>query len=57
MTKLTWKNEKFVWSEKCERSFQELKNRLTSAPVLALPSGSGGFVIIVMPHIRNWAMF
>lgn len=26
------------WIDGCERSFQELKNRLVSAPVLALPT-------------------
>jgi len=45
LTKLTRKDVKFVWSEDCERSFQELKTRLTSAPVLSLPDGSGGFVV------------
>jgi len=39
LTKLTRKGEKFVWSEACERSFQLLKAKLTSAPVLVLPSG------------------
>ena len=28
---------KYEWSEDCEQSFQELKSRLTMAPVLALP--------------------
>ena len=37
LTALTQKNADFVWSDKCERSFQELKNRLTTTPVLALP--------------------
>jgi len=45
LTKLTKKNEAFIWSGDCERSFQELKHRLVSAPVLTLPSGTGGFVI------------
>jgi hypothetical protein len=45
LTKLTKKNEAFIWSEDCERSFQELKHRLVSAPVLTLPSETGGFVI------------
>lgn len=45
LTKLTRKNEPYVWSDKCEVSFQELKKRLTTAPVLTLPSGSGGFTI------------
>ncbi|XP_063942643.1 uncharacterized protein LOC135150309 [Daucus carota subsp. sativus] len=45
LTKLTRKNEKFIWNEKCEESFQELKKRLVSAPVLSLPDDQGNFVI------------
>ena len=44
-SKLTRKEVRFVWSEECEASFRELKERLTSAPVLALPSGTEGFVV------------
>ena len=36
LTTLKKKNAKYIWSEECKRSFQELKRRLTSAPVLAL---------------------
>ncbi|GJZ31749.1 retrotransposon protein, putative, ty3-gypsy subclass [Tanacetum coccineum] len=39
------KGEKFVWNEEREKSFEELKQRLVSAPILTLPSGSGGFQI------------
>lgn len=45
LTNLTKKDVKFVWSEECEKSFTELKKRLTSAPVLALPDGTEGFVV------------
>ena len=45
LTKLTRKNEKFIWNEKCEESFQELKKRLIAAPVLVLPDEQGNFVI------------
>ncbi|XP_070032377.1 uncharacterized protein [Nicotiana tomentosiformis] len=34
---------KFQWSDACERSFQELKLRLTTAPVLTLPEGTNGW--------------
>ncbi|KAL8098148.1 hypothetical protein AgCh_031067 [Apium graveolens] len=45
LTKLTRKNEKFVWTEKCDESFQELKKRLVTAPVLVLPDEKGEFMI------------
>ena len=45
LTRLTRKDEKFEWTPKCEESFQELKKRLTTAPVLALPDEGGNFVI------------
>ncbi|XP_060182450.1 uncharacterized protein LOC132612133 [Lycium barbarum] len=45
LTKLTRKKIKFQWSDACERSFEELKKRLTSAPVLTLPEGTEGFVV------------
>ncbi|KAH0756533.1 hypothetical protein KY290_026803 [Solanum tuberosum] len=55
LTVLTEKKAKFIWSDACEKSFQELKNRLTSALVLTLPKadglnqllmGSGAYVVI-----------
>ena len=45
LTKLTQKNVKFQWLDAYEGSFQKLKNCLTSAPVLVLPSGSSGFSV------------
>jgi ribonuclease HI len=45
MTELLKKDKKFVWSEDCEKSFQELKKRLTTAPVLTLPDTSKPFEI------------
>ena len=36
MTKLTQKEVKFEWNDSCERAFQELKPRLTLAPILVL---------------------
>ena len=41
LTKLLKKDKKFQWTRKCEESFQELKRRLTSAPVLAPPDPKG----------------
>ena len=45
LTQLIRKGVAFEWSEERESAFQELKTRLTTAPVLALPSGTEGFVI------------
>ena len=45
LTRLTRKGVKFEWSDECEAGFQELKHRLTSAPILALPDDSGEYVV------------
>ena len=45
LTLLTRKGRKFVWEEDQERSFLEIKTRLISAPILAVPSGTEGFII------------
>ena len=37
MTELLKKGVKFVWDDKCEQAFQNLRKLLTSAPVLAQP--------------------
>ena len=37
MTELLKKEAKYIWTEDCEASFQELKKRLVTAPVLILP--------------------
>nr|GEV02638.1 hypothetical protein [Tanacetum cinerariifolium] len=45
MTKLTQKGIKFDWGEKEENAFQLIKQKLCSAPILALPKGSKDFVV------------
>ena len=45
LTKLTRKDVKYDWVDACQRSFEELKGRLTSAPVLALPNERDGFAV------------
>ena len=45
LTKLTQKGVKFEWTDKCEASFEKLKEILTTAPVLALPSSIDGFTV------------
>jgi hypothetical protein len=45
LTQLTRKGQAYVWDAKCEKSFQELKKRLTSASVLILPNPKESFVV------------
>ncbi|GJY56090.1 putative reverse transcriptase domain-containing protein, partial [Tanacetum coccineum] len=42
---VTQKSVKFNWGEKEETAFQTLKQKLCSAPILALPEGSENFVV------------
>ncbi|GJY81028.1 putative reverse transcriptase domain-containing protein [Tanacetum coccineum] len=45
MTKLTQKKVKFDWGDKQEAAFQLLKEKLCSAPILALPKGAENFIV------------
>jgi hypothetical protein len=42
---LTKINASYVWTNECEKSFQELKKCLITAPVLALPTRSSNFLV------------
>jgi len=44
-TSLLKKTTKFEWNDGCEAAFQELKHKLTTAPVLSLPVEGKEFVI------------
>ena len=48
LTQLTRKNMKYHWNDDCEKSFQELKHRLVTAPILSIPTGSGDLLFTVM---------
>ena len=37
LTQFIQKDQPFTWTDTCEESFQELKRRLTSAPILVIP--------------------
>lgn len=45
MTQVLQKWAKYNWTDAYEKSFQELKTRLTTAPVLTIPEGNEGFVV------------
>ena len=45
MTQLTKNGKPFVWTLACEESFQELKRRLVTAPVLTVLDGTGNLVV------------
>ncbi|KAL0544262.1 hypothetical protein IC582_019375 [Cucumis melo] len=45
LTQLTRKGVPFIWSKACEDGFQNLKQKLVTAPVLTVPDGSRSFVI------------
>ena len=48
LTKLTRKEERYQWSEECTAAFEQLKERLISAPILKTPREQEGWLYIVM---------
>ena len=45
MTRLTQKEVKFEWNDRYEKAFQELKRRLTSAPILIVPGRGQRYIV------------
>ena len=45
LTNLTRKSVPFVWCSKCQEAFDILKERLTTAPVLVIPSPDKRFLV------------
>ena len=45
MMRLTRKEVKFEWNDSCEKAFQELKRRLTSAPILIVPKRGQRYIV------------
>ncbi|GKD71903.1 putative reverse transcriptase domain-containing protein, partial [Tanacetum coccineum] len=53
MTKLTQKKVKFDWGDKEKVAFQLIKQKLCSAPILALPEGSEDFIVYCDTSIKG----
>ena len=47
------KNVRFEWSEECQKSMDEVKRRLTTAPILILPDDSSDYVIYSDASLRG----
>ena len=45
MTRMTRKEVKFNWDDRCKKAFQELKRSLTSAPILIVPDRGQGYTV------------
>ena len=45
LSRLTQKDVRFRWDEECERSFQTLKEKLVTAPVLTVPEPGKRFTV------------
>ncbi|GKE97372.1 putative reverse transcriptase domain-containing protein, partial [Tanacetum coccineum] len=53
ITKLTHKGVKFDWGDKAEAAFQLIKQKLCSAPILALLEGSEDFIVYYDAPIKG----
>ena len=47
LTKLTRKDLKFVWDDSCEEAFRELKQRLTTTPILTMSNSDEPYVVFI----------
>ncbi|GJZ44693.1 putative reverse transcriptase domain-containing protein [Tanacetum coccineum] len=54
VTKLTQKNKKYEWGEEEEEAFKMLKQKLCSAPILALPEGTEDFVVYCDASVKGF---
>ncbi|GJR01095.1 putative reverse transcriptase domain-containing protein [Tanacetum coccineum] len=54
LTKLTQKNKKYEWGKEEEEAFQMLKQKLCSAPILALPKGTEDFMVYCDASLKGY---
>jgi len=45
LAQLTRKDQPFSWTDECEAYFEDMKRRLTTAPVLAIPDTTKMFEV------------
>jgi len=45
LTQLTRKDQPFLWTDECEACFENMKRRLTTAPILAIPDTAKTFEV------------
>ncbi|GKF41772.1 putative reverse transcriptase domain-containing protein, partial [Tanacetum coccineum] len=48
------KNEKYKWGKEEEEAFQTLKQKLCSAPILALPEGTEDFMVYSDAYLKGY---
>ena len=53
MTHLTKKGEKFLWTQDCKLVFRTLKEKLTTTPVLIIPSSGEGYQVYTYASLRG----
>jgi hypothetical protein len=54
ITSLQRKEKKFQWTEECEKSFHQLKQLLTSAPILRIADPNEDFVVCTDACKEGW---
>ncbi|GKE70968.1 retrotransposable element Tf2 [Tanacetum coccineum] len=54
LTKLTQKDKKYEWGKEEEEAFQTLKQKLCSAPILALPEGTEDFIVYCNASLKGY---
>nr|GEW67384.1 reverse transcriptase domain-containing protein [Tanacetum cinerariifolium] len=54
LTRLTQKNKTYEWGEEEEEAFQLLKDKLCSAPILALPERSKDFIVYCDASLKGY---
>nr|GEW21471.1 putative reverse transcriptase domain-containing protein [Tanacetum cinerariifolium] len=54
LSKLTQKNKKYEWGMEEEEAFQTLKQKLCSAPILALPEGTENFIVYCDASLKGY---